>query len=538
VANVPILPGGRDNLPDSKETAMPRASREVPRPGDEAAFWSRLFWTWLVLRTAFWVILSRLSQPNPPLDLAEMLALGQQWQIGYLKHPPLPTWIAESSFQLFQGDVAGPYLAGYLLTAFCLWAAWRLGRDVLPPRLAFAAVLCLEGLIYFNCFFPSELNHNVVLNACWAGVVLCLFQALRTARLRWWLGLGLAAGLGLVSKYTIGVLFLPLTLYVVASRRGRTALAGAGPWLAALVAALVFAPHGSWVLRHDFTPLRYAVFQTRSTSEWTAHLIRPGYFCLSQGIRLLPVLFVLVAVTSWRWRWRPLAEEQRWQRDFLLVAVLGPVALLVLLGLVLAFNVRDAYGSPLWTFVGVLMLVSVQTLSSTRTLPRLRWHFAAVLLFFVCFALGDACLKEAITGRPRRGRFPGRALAETVARRWQARFGCALPLVSGDPWLAYTVSCQGRHRPTLHLFALGSYELTPWVSDADLRTRGGALLWDAGQLGDDLPALFRPSIAGAQVQPALVLEYPGWHRLPPARIGLAFIPPACQRRAASKKRAR
>ena len=32
---------------------------------------------------------------NLQLDLAEDLALGKEWQLGYWKHPPLPWWLAD-----------------------------------------------------------------------------------------------------------------------------------------------------------------------------------------------------------------------------------------------------------------------------------------------------------------------------------------------------------------------------------------------------------------------------------------------------------
>jgi hypothetical protein len=498
---------------------------------DEGPYWARLFWIWLGLRTAFWVALSRLTQPNAPLDLAEMLAWGHQWQAGYPKHPPLPAWIAEASFRLSGGDLWGPYLAGYLLTAFCLWSAWRLARAVLAPRLAFAAALCLEGLVYFNYWFPAELNHNVACNACWAGVVLCLFEALRTDRLRWWLALGLAAALGVLAKYTIGLLFLSLAVYLVASPRGRRALARPGAYLAALVGTCALAPHVLWVLRHDLGPIHYAVSRAGASTPWSEHLIRPGYFCFSQVLRLSPVAFLLVPFASWQWRFRPPVANapgspQRWARDYLLVAVGGPVLLLLLLGLGLGCSLRDAWGSPLWTFFGVLVLLSVRCHDSPRAQLGPRWHFAIVAVGFVCFALGKNCLEDALTGRPKRTRFPGRMLAREVSRCWQARYGEPLPVVSGDVWLALNVSCYAPRRPTYYLFSPGNDTFTPWARLADLRQRGGALVWDADLLGDQLPPPYAACAPVVLTQPPLLLPYGGVTRLPPVRIGLAFVPPA------------
>src|SRR5437764_488987 len=111
---------------------------------------ARLFWGWLALRTALWTALATLSQPNAPLDLIEWLTWGHEWRWGYHKHPPFPAWIAEA-FSLFSpGSLWTVYLASYLTTALCFWAVWRLGRELLPPRLALLAALSLEGILFFN----------------------------------------------------------------------------------------------------------------------------------------------------------------------------------------------------------------------------------------------------------------------------------------------------------------------------------------------------------------------------------------------------
>src|SRR5215218_2553519 len=75
---------------------------------------ARLFWAWLVARTAFWTVVAVVGVPNAPLDLIEWLAWGHEWQWGYPKHPPFPAWIAEVFSWLGSGDVWGVYLASYL----------------------------------------------------------------------------------------------------------------------------------------------------------------------------------------------------------------------------------------------------------------------------------------------------------------------------------------------------------------------------------------------------------------------------------------
>src|SRR6266705_47680 len=114
-------------------------------PQTEARLYTRLFWTWLSVRTLVWTAITCLTVWNPPLDTAEMLAWGREWAWGYSKHPPLPAWVAEAAMFLSGGSIWAVYLASYVIIGLCFWAAWRLGRELLAPRQAFFAALALEG---------------------------------------------------------------------------------------------------------------------------------------------------------------------------------------------------------------------------------------------------------------------------------------------------------------------------------------------------------------------------------------------------------
>src|SRR5258708_3866035 len=119
-------------------------------PTTDAARCARLFWVWLTVRTAVWLGAAIATQPNAPLDVAEWSAWGNHFSWGYPKHPSLSGWVAAAFGQLSPGDVWGIYVAGYLIAAACLWAAWKLGLEFLPPRAALVAALCLDGLIYLT----------------------------------------------------------------------------------------------------------------------------------------------------------------------------------------------------------------------------------------------------------------------------------------------------------------------------------------------------------------------------------------------------
>jgi 4-amino-4-deoxy-L-arabinose transferase-like glycosyltransferase len=68
---------------------------------------------------------------------------------------------------------------------------------------------------------------------------------------RWWLLAGLAAGLGIMSKFTNLFLGVGYVGWLLATRTGRTSLRGPGPYIALLAAALPVLPLILWNMGHD-----------------------------------------------------------------------------------------------------------------------------------------------------------------------------------------------------------------------------------------------------------------------------------------------
>src|SRR6476619_4908628 len=120
----------------------------------------------LALHLIIWTALPALLSHNLQLDLAEDLALGKEWQLGYWKHPPLPWWAADLAYRA-TGDVHAAYLPGPLAAIACRSAVWLLGRDRaggFPPPVG---VLAREGVHFFDFSVP-EFAHDRRLRPFWA----------------------------------------------------------------------------------------------------------------------------------------------------------------------------------------------------------------------------------------------------------------------------------------------------------------------------------------------------------------------------------
>jgi 4-amino-4-deoxy-L-arabinose transferase-like glycosyltransferase len=492
-------------------------------PLSEDALCTRCFWVWLVVRTAVWMGAVVAIQPNAPMDLVDCLAWGHVPAWGYPKIPPLTPWIAGAFARLSPGDVWGVYLAGYLCAASCLWAAWRVGREYLPPRGALLAALSLDGLIYLTGE-AAEFSNNIALNAAWALTVVFFVRATRTRSTAWWLALGLSAGLGLLCKYTIVVLLVPLAGYLVVSRNGRQHLRTPGPYLAALAALALFTPHIVWLVRHEFVPFEY-VASRAAPNGWAGHLKNPTMFLGVQFLKLLPVLAVLAPLLG-----RSAGEQtETADRAVLHWAVIGPIAVLLGLSLVTGCQLRDRWGSPLWTLGGVFLL----TVAGSYTTFRIRWAAAnwglmsvGLLAFWAIRILAGPYVDLKVA----RAHYPGRQLAAEISRRWSARCAVPFPIVAGESWRAGNVCCYSPQRPVIYTSGeVGYLVFDPrhsfWTDDDDLNARGGVVLWGASQLGDALPDPIRARFPTAETQPPIILPYQTGASVAPDRVGLAFIWP-------------
>jgi hypothetical protein len=426
-------------------------------------------------------------------------------------------------------------VASYLMAAGCVWAAWRLGLDYLPPRYALLSALSLDGLLYLTGD-AAELNNNIALNFAWALAVLFFVRAVRTGQAIDWLALGTAVGVGLWCKYTLGVLAAVMAGYLIFDRNGRRHLLSPGPYWAALLAGAVFLPHAVWMAEHDFQTLRYAAERSSSGGTgWARHVNNPAMFVVGQLVKLLPVLAILIPVIGLRSTAVSLdgstaaPSPTDAERTLLRWVVIGPIALLLILSLATGCQLRDIWGSSLFTFAGVWLLVEGGVFSPARLRLSARlWGVVAVGMWTLWSVKNIAY--PYVYLRPTRVNYPGRPLADEIARRWHVRRDEPFAIVAGEGWRASLVCCYAPHRPMVYSAGrMGELAFDPktvfWTSDGDFASRGGVIVWDAADLGDELPDSVRRRFPGAETQPPIVLPYQTGAAVPPDRVGVAFVWP-------------
>lgn len=225
---------------------------------------------------------------DPYVDEAYYWGWAQQPAFGYYSKPPLIAWLIAVSTGLF-----GNGLIALKLPSLLLYPATALVMQQLGTRMFDARVGWWAGLAFITLPLVSALGLFVSTDALllffWATGLLALWSALHQGGWRPWLAVGLCAGLGLISKYTMAAFIGSALLVILAHPAGRPQLLTPRPWLALLLAAVILSPNLWWNWQHDFPTFRHTAEITRlEERHWNPGEL--GEFLGAQVLSLGPLL--------------------------------------------------------------------------------------------------------------------------------------------------------------------------------------------------------------------------------------------------------
>ncbi len=230
---------------------------------------------------------------------------------GYFDHPPMIALLIRAG-TLIGGDTRlavrfFPVVAGGVASLAAVGIARRIAGDraARTASIVFALMpLTASGLVLATPDAPLLAAHAVTLYF----VVRALQSPLRSrASLAWWCAAGVTLGLAFASKYTS--IFLPVGLAVAVLLRPslRRRLGEPGPWLACVLATLVFLPVLHWNATHDWISFRFQIQHGLGTPRGSALQRELELFGGQLGL-VSPILFLLAADAVWCAARRPITD--------------------------------------------------------------------------------------------------------------------------------------------------------------------------------------------------------------------------------------
>ncbi|WP_428246352.1 glycosyltransferase family 39 protein [Ferrovibrio sp.] len=478
----------------------------------------------ILLQTTSWVLVPYFTLPNAPLDVIEGAVWGRQFELGYHKGPPLFAWALGLGLQLLPGSMLPALLLSQFSLGLAYWAVWRVARRLYGDDDALIVLLLMTTIYFYG--FPSPEFNPIILQMAFSAIAGSFFYtALRDDRLRDWVIVGIAAGLGLLTRYSTAMYLVAMAVFVLLQPQARLCLKRPGPYLAAVITLLIMLPHLYWLQNHNFVSFAYVDQRAGFSRGWNRVLL-PVHFIGSQFLALLPPLVLLLIGLGARSEPVVTApRDNRFEKWFVIAIALGPVLLVVMLALIMGRTPRAMWGAPLWIFATLLVpLLFSDKLSATGR----RWVARAwPVMFLLPLALYASAMVVGpqVMNRNKRVHFPGQELARTVTDTWRRETGQPLRFVAGQMWLTGNVVFYSSDRP--QSFTAASRIAAPWIDNARLRQCGAMLLWPIALDEDEIPHNLAAAFPDARLLPPLVLKPPpnALQHLP-FRFGWAIAQPA------------
>lgn len=215
--------------------------------------------------------------------------------LSYFDHPPMTaytialfTWLGgDHAFFLRLGSVIFSMGMMFLLYAIT-------DRLFQNKKWAIATVVAINCTILFS-IGATIITPDVPLIFFWSWIIYCLVRLKKSSHRKWWYLAGIGLGLALLSKYTAVLIVPGIFIYLLFSTQQRRWLITIHPYIALLMALLIFSPVILWNYQHDWASF---IFQSsRRMSEMNQ--LRIDFFLQLIGSQLgllTPYLFFLIFI--------------------------------------------------------------------------------------------------------------------------------------------------------------------------------------------------------------------------------------------------
>ena len=306
------------------EAKTPRRARPV----EPIEIPERTWFVWAISINLLIAFTRVLALRNSPLDLLPDEAQYWSWSrhlaFGYFSKPPVIAWLIAATTSLVGDEEWGVRLAAPLLHAATGVAIAAIGRAMFGARAGFFAALLyavLPGVIFSGLVISTD----VPLLFFWALALLAFWQIWSGADWRWAMVLGVAFGLGFLSKYAMGYFLLGTVVFLALAPRQPRKAALRRLAVSLAVAVAIILPNVIWNARHGWA----TVGHTAANANWGQggpHVVEAATFATAQLGVFGPILFAaLVARLAWL-RKDPPSEAERY-----LLAFSVPVLVLMIL---------------------------------------------------------------------------------------------------------------------------------------------------------------------------------------------------------------
>lgn len=439
------------------------------------------FWV-TAIAIAVWSAAAAWINPAQFADNLEQFSWSHSMELGYWKHPPLPTWLIAIPIRIFGFSVYWTYALAAMCFIGTVFFTWRFSRHLFGQQAATFTVL-LMGLHIGFSWRAQLYNHNTVLVLFSAATVWATLRALDSEKKRAWVLAGALAGLAMLSKYQA---LVPLVGILIALSMGgwlKQTAVKQGVLVAFVVACLVFLPHLLWLAMGSGSTIDNALHAAEGLGMRRRLVVFIGFWLIQ--IRFyLPIFLAVALLVLFRKNTvtanmeQPVAASLNPQtRAWFYGLVVWPaffVSMAVLLG---GMRLQAQWGLQTFQFVVIFIAWQLALVLPKNDTKRTVWLVLMVQAVLAGFFAWSIVQPQQHFWQGQRSRnFPAADVSKEMASKWYEMTSCPLMYVVGPSFEATVVSAYSGNNPTV--LEDGDFKKSPWVSAEQLKKFGALYLAD------------------------------------------------------------
>ncbi len=226
---------------------------------------------------------------------------------GYVAWPPVTPFLARLALTLFGLSPIGLRSFAVVAEGIVMVLTGLMIRDLGGKRwtqiLGVVAVATTPNSIVQGGLFQYETLDYL----CWVLLAFTVIRLLKTENPRWWLGIGAAIGLGMLTKYTIAFSVAGLIVGVLLTSN-RHYLKSRWLWFGALLALVIWLPNLIWQFQNHFVSLYFlASIHTRDIQNG----LTSGFLTDQILFNFNPVMLCLVIAGLYYFFFAPSGQRYR-----------------------------------------------------------------------------------------------------------------------------------------------------------------------------------------------------------------------------------
>ncbi len=177
--------------------------------------------------------------------------------LSYFEHPPLVAWSNYIMMKVFGSTAYAVRMSALIYSIGDSILVWLIANRILHDRMkAFLSVLALN-IIPAYAIGGLMMLPDAPLGFFWLLTVYFLMKVFLDDKGSYWYASGIALGLAMLSKYH--AIFVPVSalVFMILSKDGRKWFRDARPYIATVIALIIFSPVIIWNIQHHFESLGF-----------------------------------------------------------------------------------------------------------------------------------------------------------------------------------------------------------------------------------------------------------------------------------------